>query len=1013
MILLILGAVGFVLTTYDDADYRHALTELVAKFTDYTLIVEGPFRVNVSFSPSLSVSSVTLSPEDSDDIFSFDHLEFQFALRPLLDGVFQLIRLDIDGGKVIWVTKAEEDTDDDAFFDDELVDLFPNIILERVSIRNIALTIKQEKSDKEIRAKLDNFSIRDVLNHKPLSFSGKGTVSGTPLSLSGQLGALTNNIHDEAYPLNIEIHSQPINLALSGTIDDLKRKKGADFLVKADIADVAPALDILKLQIPLAGRLQAQGQVQGDLDSLALNDLNISVNHQNIIALQIAGSVDDLLGMQGGDFLVKADIADVAPALDVLKLQIPLAGRLQGQGQVRGDLHALSLSNLDVSVNHQNVIALQIAGSVEDLLALQGVKTKISGAVSEPELLKWFLPVDLQAISNLTFFTSVASQGAGYLISDLTAQGTNSHGLQVDMSGHGLLDNFKAEQPFGDLDILIKVDSPDTASVQGYLLDDLPELGRAVGTVRLTAPSYKDLAVEDIDVQLGQSPELHVSATGRIDKIPLSDLPNSGIALQLEATAIRTERIAYLFNYPLPEVGPVSLKAHFLGSKSQSEVTDVTLEAGRTDDLILTAQGGLILGDFSTDDYLRGVSLTVDFSSPPSSLSSLVNFDLSRVASLKGNGIVSKEGDKGTFEGKLQVGQTELTTKLTGVFTSEIPQLEGRIAAPIFHLSDFGLQADKSEHLANTTADAPNKRKKANKPTNTSFLFDRDHLSFDFLHTLDLSLDVDLHQFGGEKSRVDSVEMGLRLKDGQLVIDPVSFIFEGGSIEGNAFVDGNLSPPQMNLEITADDVDLGNTLSHFKKDVPVEGNFNLYADISSSGFSPHDIAANLLGDVEMVLDQGRIPRPIMDLLAMDLLGWSISKTIRRESYAEINCGVVGLQADEGLLTTKSFIFDSSRVLLTGGGTVDLGAETIDMVLHPKKKKRFWSTITPVHIKGQLADPSVKALPTTASGIAASGVMLVPQFFLPATGLMYLWEQMSQEKGSKLESPCLQKLMEGQ
>jgi uncharacterized protein involved in outer membrane biogenesis len=799
--------------------------------------------------------------------------------------------------------------------------MFPGLILERVTVHDIDFILKKQ-TGKITRARLDKLTIKDVLNHKSLSFAAQGVIDNRPFSLTGQFGALTEIARTgKSYPLKLEISSRQLNLTVSGSIADFKKMKGLDVQISTYMADAAP--------------------------------------------------------------LLKA-----------FNLKIPINGALRGQGHLRGDLDLLQLSNLNLTLNRAKMINLQISGSVADLAAMKGINASVSGSLREPEILKWLLPVELYAISDLTFSADVASQGKGYLLKNINARGINSKGLQVNMSGQGLLDNFAAVQPFGDLDILIKVDSPDTASVQGYLLDGLPELGRAVGSVRLTAPSYEDLAVEDIDVILGRPDDLQVTAQGSIAKIPLADIPNTGIDLRLDIEAIRTERLAYLFSRPLPEIGPVSLKLRFYGSKIKSKISEIELAAGHREEIILNVQGDMILGNMNDDDYLQGVNLVVDFLSLPGR----TNFAMLPLSEIKGRGHVTRAGEKGEFTGKVTIGKTELTTKISALFSGNRPIIEGNISADFFDPDDF---------IFHPAAD-----KKPEDKSDSANIFSHEPLSFAQLDSLDLSLDLALEQVIGKASQLDKVEMKVRLEEGRLVIDPLSFIFKGGFFKGKAKVDSTVSPPKMSLTVKADDVDLGSVLSYLQQDLKLDGNLNLFADISSQGISPHDIAANLQGDVEMALEHGKIPRAAMELLTVDLFGWTLSKTIRQQKFAKINCGIVGIKAEKGVLTTNSIILDSERVFTTGKGSIDLGAETIDLVLLPKKKKKFWSTITPVHLKGPLADPRVRAIPAKSTGLATAGIFLAPQIFLPASGLNYLWEQISSDKDSKTESPCVQKILNG-
>ncbi|MEA3548450.1 MAG: AsmA family protein [Thermodesulfobacteriota bacterium] len=1014
-IILFVAALGYVLATFDEEDYRGALTGSVARFTDYQLIIDGSFKANLSLTPSVTITSVKLMSDDSTDVFAFDHLTFQLSLRPLLNGILQVNRLVADGGKIHVETKDEPD--DDSHFEQEDIELFQNLVLQSVTLKNIDIVVKNGVDGELIKARLDDVTISDVTNHRPLSIKGKGTFSGTDISVKAQFGSLdVLTTQEVAYPVDLEVHSKPVNFSLSGTVDDPGRWQGLDLQVKADVASMSWLLELLKVEMPDLGRLQAEARVRGGFDTFSFEDLTLSL---------------------------------------VRKKQLDL----------------------------------QVSGSVEDVMSLGGVKVKLAGSISDEALLKWLLPVDLYAITDLTFDGDLSSGSKGWLISGLTAHGKNSKGLKVDMSGRGLLDDFSADQPFGELDLLIHIDSPDTASVQGYLIDDLPELGGAVGTVRLTAPSHKDLAVEDIDVRLGREGELLVIGTGRIDKIPLDPKTRTtGIKLQLEATAVRTERMSYLFDYPLPEVGPVSLQILFLGSTLQSRVSGLQLKAGTEGEFFLKAEGGLEFGDFSLDDNLKHIDLTVDFSavhterlssffdyplpevgpvslqarfvgstlqsrvsglqlkvgtegefffkaegglefgdfslddnlkdidltvdvsSSPEALALLLDRDVKGIGSLRGAGKLTRDGNSGVFDGQVTVGKTEIAAHITGAFGGERPRLQGTMTVPFLSLADFGL-TPRHEEAEKSGGDKKKRAEISKKSKNPSVLFSRESFSLDFLHEMDLSLAVKLHEIEETKTVLDSLKIDLELQGGKLKCDPAFFVFQGGSVKADFLLDVSVSPPQMALVMSADDVDLTKTLAYLATTTPLEGNLNIYMDVHSSGVSPHELAANLNGDINMILENGRVPRHVLDLLAMDLLGWSVSRSIRREKYATISCGIVSLQVDSGLVQSNALLMDSPRLSLNGQGTVDLGAETIDLKLYPKKKKKFWASVTPVHIKGPLADPSVRAIPSKSAGIVAGGAILAPFIFLPAAGLNYLWETMSKDKDKDGKSPCMQKAQE--
>jgi hypothetical protein len=163
---------------------------------------------------------------------------------------------------------------------------------------------------------------------------------------------------------------------------------------------------------------------------------------------------------------------------------------------------------------------------------------------------------------------------------------------------------------------------------------------------------------------------------------------------------------------------------------------------------------------------------------------------------------------------------------------------------------------------------------------------------------------------------------------------------------------------------------------------------------------------NVNGDFSVNLQEGTIPSSILKLIAIDILGWSFSKALMQKKYSKINCCVLSLAAEQGTLEIRALIFDSKNMTISGAGTIDLAAETCDLTLYPKKKKKFWATVTPVSIKGELRDPQVLAVPFTKATLLYGGAILAPQFFLPAIGINYLWEMVA-KNGKPEKNPCLE------
>ena len=63
---------------------------------------------------------------------------------------------------------------------------------------------------------------------------------------------------------------------------------------------------------------------------------------------------------------------------------------------------------------------------------------------------------------------------------------------------------------------------------------------------------------------------------------------------------------------------------------------------------------------------------------------------------------------------------------------------------------------------------------------------------------------------------------------------------------------------------------------------------------------------------------------------------------------------------------------------------------MNIVILPKQKRRLFSTISPVKIKGPMRDPEVKAVPAKAAIQEIGTMALVPYVYVPLKLLSSLW-----------------------
>jgi hypothetical protein len=93
----------------------------------------------------------------------------------------------------------------------------------------------------------------------------------------------------------------------------------------------------------------------------------------------------------------------------------------------------------------------------------------------------------------------------------------------------------------------------------------------------------------------------------------------------------------------------------------------------------------------------------------------------------------------------------------------------------------------------------------------------------------------------------------------------------------------------------------------------------------------------------------------------------------------IDCAHADLQADEGRVTLKTFVVDTSDTLFTVSGTFNLAEETLDLTVYPQPKDvSLFSSRSALHVAGTFNAPELypDALSLTSRGAAAPGLGLL-------------------------------------
>lgn len=130
------------------------------------------------------------------------------------------------------------------------------------------------------------------------------------------------------------------------------------------------------------------------------------------------------------------------------------------------------------------------------------------------------------------------------------------------------------------------------------------------------------------------------------------------------------------------------------------------------------------------------------------------------------------------------------------------------------------------------------------------------------------------------------------------------------------------------------------------------------ARLEGSGASVHDFAAGSKGTISLVVPQGRMRAAFAELMGINVLAGLFK--LDDDSTAEIRCAVADFTVSGGTATARTFVIDTTPVVAQGSGTIDLGAETMNLRIDGETKEaRLVRLCAPIDIRGPLTGPKVE------------------------------------------------------
>jgi uncharacterized protein involved in outer membrane biogenesis len=338
------------------------------------------------------------------------------------------------------------------------------------------------------------------------------------------------------------------------------------------------------------------------------------------------------------------------------------------------------------------------------------------------------------------------------------------------------------------------------------------------------------------------------------------------------------------------------------------------------------------------------------------------------------------------IQGRLGIDTGAARPKLTANLTSKLLDIND-LAAP---LGSQATAANKADTLAKPATAKPAGKKNSAPPPSPippaepALLLPDADLQVNRVRAMDADFTFAAAAIKTSKMPMKDIRFHLLLDNGKLTMNPLAFTLPQGEFSGSVGLNARGPAPETDIDMKIDQVDL----AQFRpKDTeaasaPISGSLQGRIRLHGTGSSVHKTALNAVGDITMIIPNGRVREAFMELTGINVDRGLTELLFKKQQATDLRCGIINFHAADGDLKATTMVIDTTRLLLTGTGQVAFDDEAIDMSIRGKPKGiRFVRIQSPILVRGTLSKPSVGLKTSNVVGQAAAatalGVLLTP------------------------------------
>ena len=309
---------------------------------------------------------------------------------------------------------------------------------------------------------------------------------------------------------------------------------------------------------------------------------------------------------------------------------------------------------------------------------------------------------------------------------------------------------------------------------------------------------------------------------------------------------------------------------------------------------------------------------------------------------------------------RLRIGESVLRGQ-GSLDTSRAPsQFDLSLTAPSVQLDDFRLgdwwpfeQKAPSPPLTGAAQVQALRARAADASGQAERLLSREVLSRQNATVL-----VHVEQVLSGKDRLGNGWLVARVEGGRADIGPVQVDVPGGRASFWLGYEPGPHDVDVYARMQVAGLDYGVLARRIRPESDLRGSLSLNVDLKSRAPTLAQVMEHGHGTIDFMIQPRNLGAEVFDLWAANLFS-ALAARVDPASASRINCGIGRFTLNDGVLTDRGILLDTTRVRVRGTGRVDFRDESIAMRLQPQPKQaQFFSLATPIEVSGTVTDPKI-------------------------------------------------------